>query len=361
MLRIYSRDAEGNVPACITSYHSNGYPHQYLEVVNSRACGAYQEWYPNGIKKIDAQIIEGSGDIIDGSEKTWVFDGCCTVWKENQNLEASIPYEKGHLEGVSTYYHDNGKVWKIIPYHKNLIDGVFEIYLDNGSLLQSCRYNQGIKEGEAKRYWCEGKLAAEETYCEGLLSSGRYYNREGECIARIDSGTGTRAVFGKEAVIELQEYRYGILEGEIKIFDSYGRVNKIYHAKKGCKHGEEIHFYDAARLKKTLEPKLSVNWYEGKVQGTAKTWYDNGTQESQKEMSNNRKNGHCTAWYRDGSLMLIEEYEQDKLVRGEYFVKGEKLSVSEVTNGAGLATLYDGEGNFIQKVAYLNGKPQLEE
>ena len=51
VLRIYSRDAEGNVPACITSYHSNGYPHQYLEVVNSRACGAYQEWYPNGSKK----------------------------------------------------------------------------------------------------------------------------------------------------------------------------------------------------------------------------------------------------------------------------------------------------------------------
>ncbi len=361
VLRIYSRDAEGNVPACITSYHPNGYPYQALEVLNCRACGDYREWYPNGVKKIEAHIIEGSGDIIDGAEKTWIFDGCSQVWKENGNLEATMPYEKGLLEGVSTYYHDNGQVWKIIPYHKNQINGVFQIYLANGDLLQSCQYNQGVKEGPAKRYWNPDRLAAEEAYCEGLLSSGRYYNCDGECIASIDEGNGTRAIFGKEAITELHDYRYGIPEGEVKLFDSYNRVKKIYHVKNGCKQGEELHFYDAVRLQKKLLPKLSVNWYEGKIQGTTKTWYDNGAQESQKEMSNNKKNGHCTAWYRDGNLMLIEEYEQDKLVRGEYYMKGEKLSVSEVSQGNGVVTLYDGEGNFIQKVTYVNGKPRLDE
>ena len=35
VIRVYSRDCQGNIPAIITSYHPNGTPRQYLEVVNS--------------------------------------------------------------------------------------------------------------------------------------------------------------------------------------------------------------------------------------------------------------------------------------------------------------------------------------
>lgn len=361
VLRIYMRDAQGNIPACITSYHPNGYPKQYLEVINSRACGAYKEWHPNGIQKLETLIIEGNADLVDGCEKTWIFDGCSQVWDENGNLEATIPYVKGNLEGVSTYYHNNGSIWKTIPYHKSKVEGTITIQCSDGALLQTSNYCNGAKNGETKRYWSLDQLAAEECYCEGLLQSSRYYNRKGECVASIENGNGTRAVFGKEDVREIQEYHYGTLEGEIKVFDQYGRITNLYHVKNGCKHGEELCFYDAVRLKKTLDPKLSINWYEGKVQGIAKTWYKNGVQESQREMSNNKKNGHSTAWYHDGSLMMIEEYEQDKLIRGEYYSKGERFPISTVNEGNGIATLYDGDGNFINKIEYYHSKPQLDE
>ena len=93
------------------------------------------------------------------------------------------------------------------------------------------------------------------------------------------------------------------------------------------------------------------------MQGVAKTWYDNGVQESKREMSNNIKNGILTAWYRDGNLMLIEEYQQDKLVKGEYFRRGERHAISCVKDGGGTVTLFDAEGNFTCKVTYEEGVP----
>lgn len=361
VLRIYTRDAQGNISARVTSYHPNGYPWKYLEILNSRACGQYKEWYSNGVLKIEANVIEGSADIVEGSEKSWVFDGCCKAWNECGELEAAIPYVKGSLEGIAYYYHPNGNVWKIVPYCENHIEGVLEIYRCDQTLLQSTFYCNGLREGESKRYWDGDQLAAEEIYCEGLLSFGRYYDRQGACIAQIDEGHGMRAVFGKDAVIELQEYNNGQLEGVVKILDRFGRVCSLYHAKNQCKHGEEVCFYDAPRFKQTLSPKISINWYDGKIQGVTRTWYDNGTQESQREMSNNKKNGHSSAWFRDGSLMLIEEYDQDKLIKGEYYSKGEKYPVSLIEEGKGCATLFDAEGGFIRKVNYLNGRPVIEE
>ena len=78
-------------------------------------------------------------------------------------------------------------------------------------------------------------------------------------------------------------------------------------------------------------------------------------------MSNNKRNGHSSAWFRDGSLMLIEEYHQDRLLKGEYYSKGEKHPITTIDEGKGTATLFDAEGAFVRWVDYLNGKPVIEE
>lgn len=361
VLRVYGRDIQGNIPACITSYHSNGTISQYLEVVNSRAFGIYREWYSNGVLKIEARIIGGNADIVNGAEKTWIFDGCCQVWNENGDPEASIQYVKGSLEGLSLYYHTDGSLWKSIPYSKNKVHGCLEIYFANGSLLKQINYCNGLREGEAKSFWSNGCPSSIEFYCDGLLAQGNYYGPQGNSLGEIIEGNGTRVIFGKEAPSEMQEYHFGLLDGEIKVLDKYGRIIKIYHMKNNLKHGEELLYYDASRLQQNLTPKLSMTWYEGKIQGITKTWYPDGTQESQKEMSNNKKHGHSTAWYRNGTMMMIEEYDQDKLVRGEYYAKGERYPVSSVEDGNGAATIFDADGTYVRKVIYWHGQPQIED
>lgn len=361
ILRIYARDSKGNVRSVVTSYHPNGNPKQFLEILNGRASGQYREWHANGTPSLCTRVIGGMPDLTSAAEKSWLFDSTSYAWDEDGHLMAEINYIQGVLEGLSTYYHPSGNVWKRISYAKNKVNGTVEIYKDSGELLQQISYDQGLKQGMSTRFWDQNQLASQEEYHNGKLENGQYFDKKGTLISQIAQGTGLRAIFGKDQVSELQEYRMGVLEGEVKVYNSQGRLKRIYHIKEMIKHGEEIEYYDSLPISTSSEslaqPKLSFYWYEGKIQGYVKTWYPNGNLESQREMANNARNGVATAWYRDGNLMLIEEYDQDKLIRGDYFKKEDRTPVSQVIQGKGTATLFDTDGHFIQKVHYLNGKP----
>lgn len=358
VLRIYARDSNSNVRSVVTTYHENGNPKQFLQILNGRANGSYYEWHENGQMSLATKIISGTPDVTPAAEHTWLFDGPSHAWNEEGSLVAEIQYSQGVLEGYSTHYHPSGQVWKRIPYTKNLIDGVVEIYKANGEILQQTAYSQGQMHGQSLRYWSPQQLASQEDYCKGKLENGQYFDKEGNALTEIKQGTGFRAVFGKDSLNELQEYQDGILEGEVKVYKGE-RLKRLYHVKNQIKHGEEIEYYERLSSAGQQQPKLSFYWYEGKIQGLARTWYPNGVLESQKEMSNNAKHGVSTAWYRDGNLMMIEEYENGKLVRGDYFRKGEKTPVSQVSQGKGCVTLFDADGHFVQKISYENGKPVL--
>ncbi len=256
-----------------------------------------------------------------------------------------FPICNGELQGISIYYHPNGIVWKRLPHNRDSWTELPNFIWSQAVLLQTVEYVQGVKQGTSKRFWKDCKVAAEEVYCEGKLTSGRYYDQCETLLAQIDNGTGYRAIFGKESLSELQEYHDGVLKGQIKFYAANGALIKSSHMINNIKHGEEIEYYDSPQGQQPL-PKLSIMWAEGIIQGLVKTWYPNGIQESQREMANNCKNGLLTAWYNNGNIMLIEEYDRNKLVKGEYFPMGEKIPVSEINAGRGLATLYDAQGTF---------------
>lgn len=353
----YAKDCQGNATAYLYSYYENGQAKQYLEIVNNRAYGRYQEWYENGSFKLEAKVIGGPADLSECAEKEWLFDGCAKAWDENGNLLTEIQYEMGQLEGDSLYYHPNGNIWKRISFHINQPNGTSEYYLDNGQLLQTISFSNGMRHGTALRFWSPECIAADEHYSNNLLLHARYYDSQGGLVAEISDGEGFRASFSKTSVLEIQEFHDGVLKGEVRVFNENGLVTQIYHIENSLKHGEEFEFQFRKGLKEA-KPSLLISWYKGKIQGPVKTWYENGNIESQREMVNNKRNGISSAWYQDGSIMLIEEYDNDKLVRGEYYKKGERIPVSEVTNGSGIVTLSDGEGHFMRRINYYNGKPQ---
>lgn len=357
VLQVYARDAFGRIRALITSYYPNGELKQYLEVVDNRAFGPYREWFSDGQLKLDTTVIGGVADLNINAEKSWLFDGTSKAFDESGNLIATIEYCKGDLTENSLYYHKNGKLWKKIPFTKNLVNGTFEIYLEDGTLLQTAEFVNDIKHGKTVRYWPDNRLAADETYVDGLLLTGLYYDLNGKIAAEIKEGLGFRAVCGKENITELQEYHQGVPDGIVKLFDQKSNLIKIFHVKNEMKHGEEIEFYETLNSGKQQE-KILINWCEDKIHGIVKTWYPDGVQESSREMTNNMKNGLLTAWYQDGSVMLLESYDYDKLIKGGYFRRKEKIPVSEVINGNGTATLHDSNGNLLKKIRYYNGKPQ---
>lgn len=355
ILRIFKRDDKGNITSQITSYHPNGQPKQSLMVVNSRAFGPYKEWHDNGKLKLEVNVIGGEPDINTQAEESWLFDDNACVWDNNGNQIANIFYVKGLLEGDSLEFHSNGSLWKRTPYKNNQVHGFLEIFLENGDLLQTTHYIKGLRHGMSERSWPNGTPAAEESYSQDNLEYGEYFDINGNSISKINDGNGFRAVFGKTEMTELHEYQHGFPEGEVQVFGTDRKVMRIYHVKNNTKHGEEVEYYELPHIRDY--PKLLVSWYEGKIQGITKTWYDNSVLETNREMSNNAKNGIATGWYRDGSLMLIEEYNYDKLEKGEYFRHGDKYPISSVKNGKGTVTLFDSLGNFIQKISYHNGIP----
>jgi antitoxin component YwqK of YwqJK toxin-antitoxin module len=248
VLRIYARDSKGNIRSVVNTYHENGNPKQFLEILNARANGNYCEWHENGNMSIIAKVIGGAADVTSIAEKTWLFDGPSYAWDEEEHQIAEINYSQGSLEGISTYFHPNGQIWKQIPYTKNQLEGTAEIFRSNGELLQQITYSQGQRHGPSVRYWEGLRLASHEDYCRGKLENGQYFDKQGNLIAEVKHGTGYRAIFSKENIQELQEFIDGSLEGEVKVFNQEGRLKRIYHVKNGIKHGEEVEYYLPLRL-----------------------------------------------------------------------------------------------------------------
>jgi len=358
VLRVYKKD--GKSQAKITTYYPNGSIWRYLETQEMRAFGAYQEWHENGQIRIDATVIGGTADVSQGSQHDWLFDGLSRVWDEQGNLIAKISYQKGLLDGTSTYYFPSGQIEKEIPYIKNSIEGEFLEFSSNGKLKSITKYKKGLKVGPSNGYFPDGKISWEEEYSDNLLLNGLYYNPSGEVCSEIKNGGGFQAIFEEGLLSFLVEYRYGHPEGRIQKYLPSGEAHSFYHLKNGKKHGEEVEFYllrDRTDGGTQPLPKLSVQWFENAIHGKVKTWYSNGQLQSERDFCRNQKRGSSLAWYKEGSIMLIEEYDEDRLVRGQYFKLNQRDPISTVNNGTGIATLFDEQGFLARKVNYSKGKP----
>ncbi len=358
VIRVYGKVSDGKTFSKITTYHSNGQLWKYLEIVSGRANGDYLEWYPNGQLKISAHVIEGSPDVSEMGQMTWLFDGASTVFDEKGNLIAEIPYSKGLLQGDSRYYFPSGGLMREIPYHKNEIHGTLHVYNNEGECLESIPFHNGERDGLSTTYWLPGKLKAQELYQNGLLTEANYLSTSGECVAEIKNGFGKQALFMEEYLVTLLEYQNGKVDGEVQTFNVSGCLTNLYNFKNGMKTGEEWEFYpttDGVR-----HPKLFLQWDQDSIHGVTKTWYETGIIESQREMNNNKKHGLSFAWYKEGDLMLMEEYEDDVLLKGSYYKKWEKTAISKVENGKGIATLFDKDGRLVRKIVYEKGLPVNE-
>ncbi|EPP34717.1 MORN repeat variant family protein [Chlamydia ibidis] len=357
VMRMY-KNAKGESVACLTTYYANGQIHQYLECLNNRACGRYREWHSNGKIKIQAEVIGGIADLHPSAESGWLFDGITLAHNDEGILEAAISYEKGLLEGVSFYYHPNGQVWKECPYRKGKAHGEFLTFTQEGDLLKKQCYENGQKHGVSIRC-SEGSdvVLSKEEYNKGSLVTGCYLDCEAKkIVSQVINGNGVQSIYGKHAVVETRTFSRGEQKGEVIVFDSLGEnIVQTYFVVDGVKHGEECFFYPGSD-----KPRLLLTWNQGILQGTVKTWYPNGNLESCKELVNNKKSGLLTLYYPEGEIMATEEYDNELLVKGEYFRPGDRYPYAKVDKGCGTAVFFTSSGTVIKKIPYQDGKPLID-
>ncbi|WP_201456471.1 toxin-antitoxin system YwqK family antitoxin [Chlamydia sp. 17-3921] len=354
VMRMY-KNKRGDQVSCLTTYHSNGQLKQYLECLNNRAYGKYREWHPNGKIKILAEVIGGIADLHPSAESSWLFDGETLAYNDEGLLEACIQYEKGFLEGTSQYYHSNQKVWKTHSYKKGRAHGEFLTYASSGALLKIFNYSNGEKHGQALYYDEKtGEELALEEYDQGLLMEGTYLDPQTkEEFSIISRGEGLQAIYGKQAIVKTIAFYQGKPHGKVTLYNNSGKnILQTYSLVNDQKEGEEIFFF-----LETGKAKLSLNWHEGLLQGTIKSWYPNGALESSKELINNKKSGLLTVYYPGGQIMAAEEYDNDFLIKGEYFRPEDLFPYTKVEKGCGTATFFTNSGTVTKKISYQDGKP----
>ncbi len=350
--RTYKKTAQGKTPGHITTYHSNGELCQSLETLDGRAYGRYQEFFPSGKVRLDATVIEGPGDISPSAQNEWLFDGISHAWDDSGHLIAEIPYVKGYLEGIALYYMPNGKVHRSVTYASGKRHGATSLYNNEGQLIGSATYKLGVAHGRHHFIGTATEPASQERYDAGALIEATYFDLDGRCITEIRHGDGQKAHFEKGKLRQLTTYQNGQPEGKVEIFRTDGSLESMHILINGKKHGQEWLYHDCGK-----QTKMLLTWYEDEIHGPTKTWYADGSLQSEREMSHNKRHGHGFAWYLDGSLMLIEDYNQGKLVKGSYLKKGISEPVSTVADGNGTVTLHDADGIHLQSIIYKQGNP----
>ena len=358
VLRAYGRGSDGSVRMLVTSYYDNGQIRQYLECVNGRACGLYEEWHTNGLKKLQARVLSGQVDLDEKAFPTWSFDGDCVAWDEEGRRAAVFRYHRGVLHGLSETFYPSGAVEETMNYERGLKEGSETWLLENGTPIQLVTYHEGERHGSSVGYHHDKQLAWKEEYERNSLKSGEYFDESGKVLSCVVDGAGIRSVFDEGRLVQQETVLSGRVDGLITVFSSDGSIERTYRQVNGRKHGQEVRYYPGPVGQQ--RSKLSVEWKDGAIHGVVKTWYPTGTPESRREYCQNMKQGVSTAWYADGSVMLVEEYNDDKLVRGRYHRPGDTEPHSLVDNGQGTATLFDEAGGNTETIVYLEGHPQVE-
>ncbi|MCH9632181.1 MAG: hypothetical protein S4CHLAM6_05110 [Chlamydiae bacterium] len=350
VVRVYKKDPTAK--SLISTYHPNGQLHQVLKCQDGQAYGAYKEWHSNGVLKISSFVIKGIPDIDASGQNSWVFEGESLAYDEKGCPLATFNYKNGSLEGEAVQFHPNGQIKQKTPYLLNKIHGTQSTFSEEGALLEKTHFMNGLKEGTSQKYWEKNRICSEEYFEKDLLIRGTYFNPLGKLLGQVKKGFGLCATFHEDKSFELREYQNGVEKGSVQVFDSKERMVNSYSQIDGQKTGQETLINSASG-----KPTLSIDWVDGKIHGVVRTWYANGQLESQREMSLNKKQGISTAWYPDGSLMLVEEYDAGEVTKGKYYKKGSRTPLSTITQGQGVATLFDNNGIFTRKIEYFGGKP----
>ncbi|MCI5051675.1 MAG: hypothetical protein MRY21_00895 [Simkaniaceae bacterium] len=356
VVRVFKRDDKGRSPGKVTTYHANGQLWQSLDVVNGRANGWFVEYHDNGKKKMQARVIEGKGELDEEAMLGWVFDGEGFIWDNCGNLTVEAMYENGKLEGKLIYYYPSGKVQMVHPYVHNELHGTQLTYDKKGNVLTRCNFSKGLQDGTTEHEGDENWPHYWESYKEGKLLEGTYYSKDEEILSRVENGKGIRLLFKNGDIYRRETIKNGIVEGEVWLYNS-NILENYFTLKDGKKHGQEwVYYPPLGEQFIELDPKMMIEWYEGEMHGTVKTWYRGRKLESQRDMVRNCKHGLSTCWYPNRDIMLVEEYDEGKLLKGKYLKKNDKVPVSEVKGGNGIATIYDSDGYFVRKIKYAQGK-----
>lgn len=185
-------------------YFDNGKVLSEYRCINGLKEGPFVEYYDNGKKHREGTYLRDN------------YEGQLTLWHENGTKQAEGKYLKGLQDGSWTYYKTNGMIEMVVLYKNGretkraYVEGTHMEYYDDG--IPKCEYTweNSLRNGPFIEWYDLGKfemVPADKTDAElGITHReklvGQVIQREGDYID-------------------------GKLEGEIKSYDTTGKLIKI--------------------------------------------------------------------------------------------------------------------------------------
>ena len=162
-----------------------------------------------------------------------------------------------------------------------------------------------------------------------------YFDLNGHCntkrtfISDIHKEGGSG--FGKccidDKIIWFYSYKNGKIDGEARIYYENGNLKFVGNYKNGLKNGVSKDYYENGQLKALKEYDSEIGkWFHGKCE----KWHNNGEKQVEANYYDGYKNGKYKAWYKNGNIKFEGVYRMDTLLNGKSFDEnGKEISLNE--------------------------------
>ncbi len=228
--------------------------------------------------------VSSKGILINGQP-----NGLWTNYDQNGNLISTAEWKNGELNGTSTFYAPTGEKTSEIRYRNGQKNGTSTYYGTNGEVIRE-PYRNGVRQGRRR------------TYRNDTLIKETPYSND------IENGLEKEYSSPPYRITTLTTYRRGLIT-------SRERINVINSKKQ--------------------------------KQGLWKTLYPNNITHTETTYKNDLIDGYHKEYDTLGNLILLEKYENGKLVQ-------DAPELAQID----IHTEYYANGNVKLKVGYKNGKPE---
>lgn len=241
-------------------------------------------------------------------------------------------YDFGVLEGDTIYTFPHSDTIEKIETYKN--GELVKTVINDDSGIPKEETDHSADGNKYVTLWYnDGTPQCRESYQEGLLFQGEYYNEANKIESRIDNGHGNRIVRNQYGdLVATDNYENGVIMNRTT-YHKNGAPQAITPYVNNVVEGFRKIFLQAG------EPEAVEQWVGGVQEGTTVA-FKNGEKYAEVPYKNGRKNG-IEKRYRDGST-LIEEitwrdnqrhgpsdtYVNNKVTKTEWFYNGQKVSKS---------------------------------
>ncbi|MCY9805399.1 hypothetical protein OTK51_18400 [Vibrio scophthalmi] len=253
----------------------------------------------------DVTIVRDNQGYTVGQFSQGVPNGRWQVFLPNNQKLLDGQYAQGYQDGQWQLFDSSGNLSEKQYYRQGGPDGVWEQYNLQGNVDQTTLYKEGQKV-QVERFFVSGKRQALETYLDNL--------RHGVWETYHENGT----------VALRQEYANNHLSGRYLEQNSAGKiiVEGEYNTQ-GERQGAWRSFYDDGT------PNSEIHFEAGIHNGKALSYFPSGQLAQQATYKNNHLDGESLRYHENGHLYEKEHYQDGQLEGLQVIYNADQVVIAE--------------------------------